>query len=113
VAGPSAVSVDDGEAIREMVQIIVRRFNPSRVILFGSRARGDARPDSDVDLLEVMPAVDDRRALAIAIRRALAGSALPKDVIVTTPQEIADRGDLVGTTLQAALREGVVVYGAP
>ena len=44
---------DDAALLRRMVEVIVREANPERIILFGSRAQGDARPDSDVDLLIV------------------------------------------------------------
>lgn len=46
---------EDDSLIREMIDTIIREANPDTVILFGSRARGDARPDSDVDLLIVEP----------------------------------------------------------
>ena len=58
----------------------------------------------------MLPSVDDKREAAIRIRRALAHFPVSKDVIVTTPEEIARRGDLVGTVLRPALREGKVVY---
>ncbi|MFN8473667.1 MAG: nucleotidyltransferase domain-containing protein [Anaerolineae bacterium] len=89
---------------------IVAQFAPLRVILFGSRARGEARPDSDIDLLVVLPHVKDRRETTIAIRRALADLPVCKDIIVTTPEEIEQRGDLVGSILRPALREGRVLY---
>lgn len=98
------------ELLPEITERIVRRFHPLRVILFGSHARGDARPDSDLDLLVVLPDPTDRRRAAIEIRRALRDLTVPTDVIVTTPDEIARRGDLVGPVLRPALREGKVLY---
>jgi uncharacterized protein len=96
--------------ILAMTACIVEEFAPLRVIVFGSHARGDVGPDSDVDLLVVLASVDDKREAAIRIRRALAHFPVSKDVIVTTPEEIARRGHLVGTVLRPALREGRVVY---
>ncbi len=82
-----------------------------RVILFGSRARGDAGPHSDVDLLVVMPdGIEDERRVTVEIRRLLRDMPVAKDVVVTTPEEIERRGDLVGTVLRPALREGKVLY---
>ncbi len=89
---------------------IVARFRPVKVILFGSRARRDARPDSDVDLLVVMPGAPDKRALAIEMRRSVRDLPLGKDIIVTTPEDIARRGEMPGSLLRAALREGRVIF---
>jgi predicted nucleotidyltransferase len=94
-----------------MTERIVRDFHPERIILFGSYARGDMRAKSDVDLLVVMPDGTDRRQAAIAIHGALSGLGVAKDVVVTTPTEVAQRGNLVGTVLYPALREGRVLYG--
>jgi len=99
------------DVIHEMVRRIVERFHPEQIILFGSRARGDARPDSDVDLLVVLREVSDKHQAAVSIRRALAGMAVSKDIIVATPEEIATRGDVIGSVLRPALREGRVLYG--
>jgi len=95
------------EIVRER---IVGAFQPLRLILFGSRARRDARSDSDLDLLVVFESVADKRRLAVEIRRALSDLPLAKDIIVTTPEEIARRGNLVGSILRPALREGRVVF---
>ena len=103
----------EATVIPAMVERVVRQFDPVRVILFGSYARGEAGRDSDVDLLIVLDDLGDRRETEIAIRRALRGSGAPKDVVVTTPDEIARRGNVVGTILEPALREGRTVYRRP
>jgi predicted nucleotidyltransferase len=72
------------EVIQLITERIVRDFHPLRLILFGSHARGDARPESDVDLLAVLPQVANKRAAAIAIRRALVDLPVCKDIVVTT-----------------------------
>jgi predicted nucleotidyltransferase len=98
------------DLIREMAERIVKRFDPDRIILFGSHARGDAGPDSDVDLLVVMPLSGSRREKAIEIGVALHDIRLPKDVIVTTPEEFEWRKDTIGTIEHPAWREGRLLY---
>lgn len=97
-------------AINAMVRLIVARFHPEQVILFGSHARGDAGPDSDVDLLVVMPVKGSKRAKQVEIRLALHDIHLPKDIIVSTPEEFAWRRNVVGTIEEPAAREGKVLY---
>jgi predicted nucleotidyltransferase len=94
----------------EAIDRITRRFNPVRIILFGSWARGEARADSDVDLLVVLPKVEHKRHMAIEILRALNGLPISKDVIVATPEEIQKRGNVIGNILRPALLEGKVIY---
>ncbi len=62
----TASLVTQQECLPEAVQRIARQFDPPRIILFGSWARGDARPDSDIDLLVVLPPVENKRRAAIA-----------------------------------------------
>ena len=97
-------------AIGDMASRIAERFQPYRIILFGSQARGTPNYHSDVDLLVVMENGTDKRDAAIEIRRAVMDSPVAKDIVVTTPDEIERRGNLVGTVLRAALREGVTLY---
>ena len=99
--------------ISTMVDRIVGRFQPSRVVLFGSQARGTATKWSDVDLLVVMGEAPDKRRIAVEIRRLLGDLGVSKDIVVTTPDEIASRGQVVGTVLHAALRDGKVLYERP
>jgi predicted nucleotidyltransferase len=102
--------VSQPECLSEAIQRIAQRFDPLRIILFGSWARGEARPDSDMDLLVVLPRVENKRRAAVEILRALNGLPVSKDVVVTTPEEIAARGNVIGNVLRPALREGKVVY---
>ena len=99
--------------ISTMVDRIVGRFQPSRVVLFGSYARGTAIESSDVDLLVVMGNGTDKRRTAVEIRRSLGDLPVSKDIVVATPDEITSRGHVVGTVLHAALREGRVIYERP
>ena len=101
-------SVD--RAIQAMVRRIVRQFRPERVILFGSHARGDAGPDSDVDLLVVMPFEGQKHKKQVQIRVALHDIRVPKDIIVTTPEDFEWRKEIPGTIEYPAVREGRVLY---
>jgi predicted nucleotidyltransferase len=99
--------------IDKMVERIVRRFGPERIILFGSRARGTAGPGSDVDLLVVMPVARSKRAQQLEIRRALRGFRSPVDIAVSTPEEFAWRCEIVGTIEYPAATEGKLLYARP
>lgn len=98
------------ELIASAVDRIIRRFKPQKVILFGSHARGQAGPQSDVDFLVVLEECDNKLEATVEILRELRGVGFAKDVVVTTPEEIGRRGDLIGTVLRPALREGKVRY---
>src|SRR5919197_4334128 len=100
------------DVISAMVERIVERLDPLQVILFGSRARGAARPGSDVDLLVVIPDDRDRRRAWDDARDALRDFRVPSDVIVATTGEIARFGNLVGMVIRPALRHGKVLYDA-
>ncbi len=103
------------EWLPEAVERVVEDFDPLKVILFGSLARGEAGYDSDVDLLVVFEHVEweNKRDLTVDIRRAIARVPIPVDVIVTDVDEIDRRGHIVGTVLRPALREGKIVYERP
>ena len=98
------------EAIHEMARRIIERFDPEQIILFGSHAGDSAGPDSDVDLLVVMPVEGSRREKATEIDLALVGINLPVDIIVVTPQEVERNRDRIGTIIRPAVQEGQVLY---
>ena len=84
---------------------------PERILLFGSYARGEAREDSDLDLLVIEPEVRDRAAEMVRLRRVLRPLRIPVDVLVYSHADVAHWGDQPGSTLYWALQEGQVVYG--
>jgi predicted nucleotidyltransferase len=100
------------DLLAEVVRRIVEVARPDRIILFGSAARGEMTPDSDLDLLVVKRGVEHRRRLAQLIYRRLLGVEVPVDVLVVTPEDIEEFRDKVGTIIGPALREGREVYVA-
>ena len=99
--------------IDRMVKRIVQMFHPEQVILFGSHARGEAGPDSDVDLLVVMNCEGSALDQGLEILQVLHDRIIPVDVIVTRPEDFAWRKDVVGTIEWPAAREGKVLYARP
>lgn len=103
-------TVEAQATIQEMVRRIVEQFHPDQVILFGSYARGTAGPDSDVDLLVVMPvegSINDKR---LEIRIALHDIGVAKDIALVTPEQVVKYKDVVGTIIHPACHEGKVLY---
>lgn len=98
--------------LAEIVRRLAVAFGPARIILFGSRARGDARPDSDYDIL-VITATDEPllRRMALA-NHALRGLTAPVDVIVCTPEEVERFAMWRSHTVATALREGRELHAA-
>lgn len=82
-------ALDRPTDIQAMIQRMVRRFRPEKIILFGSHARGDISCDSDVDLLLVMKVSGSKREKQLEIRRALRNFRFPKDIVVCTPEDFA------------------------
>jgi predicted nucleotidyltransferase len=105
-----------GRVKRKILADVVRRVvgaaQPNRIILFGSAARGDMGPNSDLDLLVIKGGKYDRWRLTLAIRRQLRGSGAAVDVVVVTPQEVERYRDTHCLVICPALREGKVVYGS-
>jgi predicted nucleotidyltransferase len=99
-----------GDYIQAVTDRIVREFAPLRIVLFESWARGDARLDSDLDILVVMPDGTPKRATRLAIGNSLTDVPVPMDIIVTSPDELRRYGDAVGMILRPALREGKILY---
>lgn len=98
------------EKIAAITGRIVNLFDPEKIILFGSRGNGSAAPDSDVDLLIVMHHDGSPRKKAIEIGVELHDFDMPKDILVTTPDEFEWRKNISGTIEYPAAHEGKVLY---
>jgi uncharacterized protein len=95
-----------------IVEILVEAAHPTKIILFGSHARGDGRADSDVDLVVVEREVPSRYEEMVRLTRALAPLQMPIDVLVYSEDDVAEKGEWLGTALRSALLEGEVLYAA-
>ncbi len=97
----------------QIVGRLVRALDPVRITLYGARAKGDQRPDSDYELLVILDQVDDRRAARIEVRRLLDDLPISKDVIVAPLAALDDPDDPPSSALYWALQEGQTIYERP
>jgi predicted nucleotidyltransferase len=104
--------VIDPDLIDEAARRIADAAPGARVILFGSHARGQAGPDSDLDLLVIEPRVDDSFVETVRLQRVLAPLRLPADITVVSGAHVEDWGEVQSTMLREALREGRVLAQA-
>jgi len=101
----------DENLLKEIVRRIVEAVAPEKIILFGSAARGEMGPDSDLDLLIVKSDVH-RLATAQMIEHSLTGITIPTDIVVATPKDIELHKDTIGLIYRPALQEGKTIYAA-
>lgn len=107
---PAPFPVVDEPLLREVVRRILQSGSPETIVLFGSRARGDARLDSDLDLLIIERSDLPRYRRSTRYYLALADVFPSKDILVYTPQEIQEWSQVPNAMPTAALREGKVLY---
>ncbi len=98
------------ELLEEIVRRILAVGDPEQIVLFGSYARGEAGPDSDLDVLVVEADVRAPRRESVRLRRALRGLLVPIDVVVVTSQQVNRHRDTIGLIYGPALSEGRVLY---
>ncbi len=102
----------DSELLDELVRRIVEVAHPLRIILFGSAARGEMVPDSDLDVLVIMPEGIHRRHTAQRIYRNMIGLGFATDIVVATESDLLKYGDNFSLVYYPALREGKEIYAA-
>jgi|SRR5579884_128428 predicted nucleotidyltransferase len=100
-------------ALAEVVRRLIDAYQPERIYLFGSRARGDAGPDSDYDLLLIVPdgAPPERKHSKLAYQ-VLWGTRAAADVIIWEKSAFERRARVVSSLPATVLREGKVLYAA-
>lgn len=100
------------QQLDELTRRIVQAVNPLRIILFGSAARGEQGPESDVDVMVVMPEGTHRRKTAQYLHTQLFGLPLSVDIIVTTPSLLEKHRDNIGLIYRTIMAEGRELYAA-
>ena len=100
-------------ALSRIIDVIVRTLDPETIILFGSRARGDAREDSDFDICVLKNGISERRPVARKLYRALYGVGAPVELIVDTPETFDRFKDNPHLIYREIARFGKVIYEKP
>ncbi len=111
-SGKPAFEIENphAEALKFLIQRIVEEVDPLRILLFGSMSRGTIGPDSDVDLLVVMPEGIHRRRTAQKLYRRIRGVGVPFDIIVSTPSDLEQHKNNKGLIYYTILKEGKELY---
>jgi predicted nucleotidyltransferase len=102
--------VEDPVYLRDLVQRITDLFAPDKIILFGSHARGEATPGSDIDLLVLFPEVADPNRRSVELYASLSEFTKPMDIVVSTSSRFERYRNVVNTIYWPASREGKVLY---
>ncbi len=100
------------KVIESLVQKIVEAVHPLKIILFGSYAQDKANPESDIDVLVVMPEGVHCRRTAQLLYRQIRGLGVPFDIFVTTPSALEKHKDNIGLIYRTVLKEGREIYAA-
>lgn len=107
---------EKNDALKEILDETVRRIltvvKPRRIILFGSAARGNMGPNSDLDFLIVMPDGIHRRKTSQQLTRVLFDLGMPKDIVVVTESDVRNYGGNPSLVIAPALEEGKELYHA-
>ncbi len=99
------------EILEKIRSVLVAKFNPEKILLFGSQARGSADRYSDIDIVVITEAAEDKFSLMNQMRRVLSNLDHPVDVIVMSNTEYTRDKKYPGTIARYASQEGILLYG--
>ncbi len=100
----------DQDVIAGIVRRIVETAQPEKIILFGSRARGHSRSDSDFDILVIQESEEPRYRRSVPLYVALADLPVEVEVMVYTPHEVEEWSQVPQAFVTTAVREGTIIY---
>ena len=103
---------DPAKIIDNLLDRIVEAVHPIRIILFGSAARGEMGPNSDIDVMVVMPDGTHRSNTARYLYKQLFGFGFPVDIVVVTPSVLEQHKNNIGLIYRTVLADGKEVYVA-
>jgi len=103
----------DAQLLQDVVRRIVDAAHPEKIVLFGSHARGTARPDSDLDVLVIAESREPRYRRSAPLYGALSDVLVPMDIIVYTRGEVEEWGGVPQAFVTTVIREGKVLYEKP
>jgi predicted nucleotidyltransferase len=104
---------EDEELLQTIATKIAQAIRPQKIILFGSWARGERDPHSDIDLLVIQESNLPRPQRYAQVRRLFWGMGIPMDILVYTPEEFARYQSVPGSFTNTVAREGRVLYARP
>ncbi|MGA2608555.1 MAG: nucleotidyltransferase domain-containing protein [Terriglobia bacterium] len=113
VFGSGSMNAPSDDLVGDIVRRIVETAQPDKIILFGSRARGDARPNSDFDILVIKESSEPRYRRSVPLYVALADVPAEVEVVVYTPEEIDEWRQVSQAFVTTAVREGTTIYERP
>ena len=99
--------------IKKIVRQIVKKYKPEKIILFGSFARGEIKPSSDLDLFIIKKSELPRRFRITRVEKLLGSTPFPVDILVYTPKEVEERKTLGDFFIKNILEKGKLLYAAP
>ena len=97
--------------VERVVDRIARAVQPERIFLFGSRANGTARPDSDIDLVVLYSGPKSKRELSLDIHRLFPHPDFSMDLFVMRPEELQTQRHVANTLAREISERGIVCYG--
>ncbi len=102
----------DERLLDEVIGRVLTSIDATQIVLFGSAARGTWSPESDLDLLVLVPETEVTRTNQVKVRTALRGLGVAVDVVLMTTSRFEETKDIIGGLAYPASREGEVIYAA-